>query len=158
MPKAKAKRGVARTKPVEPPRSPSPPPAPESQALGEQEETNVAKKPRKGLVNFSDDQEKELGEWLLANPIFYDKGCKAYRDTHKKKSVITEKCKEIGIDPAEYTTWYHSMRSGYGRLSMKSSGSGSREFTSREKWILATFSFFKTHIVRHESRQLGVSI
>lgn len=43
-------------------------------------------------------KEKELEEWLLANPMFYDKGCKAYCDTRKKKSAINDKCKEKGIE------------------------------------------------------------
>ena len=46
MPEAKAKRVTTSTKSVEPPRSPSPTPAPESPVLAEQEETNVAKKPQ----------------------------------------------------------------------------------------------------------------
>ena len=128
------------------PRSPSPPPAPE--------EIGVTPKKRK----FTDNQEKELGEWLLGMPMLYDKGSKAYRDTRKKDAAIHEKCMEMGIERGEYTMWYHYMRSAYGRLTRKASGSGSREFTDREKWIISTFSFFKSHIVRHESRQLGVSI
>ncbi|XP_014669632.1 PREDICTED: uncharacterized protein LOC106810711 [Priapulus caudatus] len=185
--KAKAKKGVT-TKLVEPPRPSSPLPAPESHVLTEQEEPssevdlpsgasvsgnelppeadepaakkkkrtmNVAKNPRKGVVNFTDDQEKELGEWLLTNPMFYDKGCKTFRDSRKKQSAIHDKCTEMGIDPGAYKSWYHTMRSGFGRLTMKV---GSRESTTREKWILATFSFLKSHIVRHESRQLGVAV
>ena len=62
----------------------------------------VKKKGTKMISKFSC-KEKELEEWLLASPMFYDKGCKAYRDTLKKKSAVNDKCTEMGIDPGTTT-------------------------------------------------------
>lgn len=57
---------------------------------------------------------------------------------------------------AQLTVWFNGMRTRYGRLSeaSKKSGRGAASSLSvRDQWILRTFSFLHSHIVRCPSRQ-----
>lgn len=49
----------------------------------EESEPLALQKKRRQNLNFSDDQETELVEWLKNHPIFYNKGSKEYKDTQK---------------------------------------------------------------------------
>lgn len=48
------------------------------------------------------------------------------------------------------------MRTRYGRLSERPSGSGTADLSERDQWILSSFSFLKRHIVRVKTRKSKV--
>ena len=56
---------------------------------------------------------------------------------------------------SELHTWYKTVRTQFGKLSKRKSGDGSRELSDRDRWVLTSFDFLKTHIVRVTSRQAG---
>ena len=49
-------------------------------------------------------------------------------------------------------TWYTSLRTRYGRLRKKVSGSGDPEMTERDEWIVRTFGFLRPHIYEVQKR------
>ena len=93
-------------------------------------------------------------EWVRDNPILYSKGLKEYKDTARKQRLWEEKARELDLESAAVLmTWYDSMRTRVGKLTLKKSGDGTKELTDREKWVLAKFDFLITHISRIPSRQ-----
>ena len=97
-------RSPARSLDVSPPISPTQEPS---------------KKRRARPVNLSEAQEDSLVEWIRENPLLYSKGLKEYKDTGKKTKLWIDKAREMDIEGgATLITWYESMRTRYGKLSM----------------------------------------
>ena len=44
---------------------------------------------------FTDEQEMELAEWYRANPIFYDRSLRTYKETVKKKRIMDERASSM---------------------------------------------------------------
>ena len=72
-------------------------------------------------------------EWVRDNPILYSKGLKEYKDTARKQRLWEEKARELDLESAAVLmTWYDSMRTRVGKLTLKKSGDGTKELTDRE--------------------------
>ena len=123
----------------------------ESSQSQEKSSKKSDKLPKK-FVNLTKEVEKDLVEWLIDNPMFYNKGLNDYRDTEKKKAEWTRKSIEIGIPPSELTRWFNSTRTQYGKLIKPVSGQAARALTERQQWIVDSFSFLNKHIHRQTSR------
>ena len=126
-------------------------------ACSDEESQPPSKKCRKANLNLTDDNEEDIVDWIKNNELLYNKGLKSYKDTQKKSRLWGLKAKEFGLEAKDLQTWYESMRTRFGRLSVRKSGDGAREITERDQWILTSFNFLSRHIVRIASRQ-GVSI
>ena len=119
------------------------------------------KKERKQSVRltFSAREEAKLAEWIEENPILYNSKLEEFRDRSKKISLYEEKAKEFphvkGCSAATLEKWTGSMRTQFGRLLKKKSGSAAHRYTERELWILKTFQFLESHIVRRRTKSSG---
>ena len=104
--------------------------------------------------------ERDLGEWMQAHPLLYDRSLVDYKNTNKKRRVMEEKAVEIGLTYEKLARWLHSMRTRYGRLTKAAEKSGTgaaKGRTERDAWILQLFSFMKAHIIRQKQpKNLGV--
>uniref|UniRef100_UPI00358E1E0C uncharacterized protein n=1 Tax=Myxine glutinosa TaxID=7769 RepID=UPI00358E1E0C len=58
--------------------------------------TEVAKKPAKDTVILTEEQEYDMVEWVLQNPLFYDKSMTSFREKAKKQALWVAKASEIG--------------------------------------------------------------
>jgi len=112
------------------------------------------KKVKKGLV-LTPEQEEHLVEWYREHPLFYIKGLRDYKDTSKKDKLWAEYGKRLGVEGPEVSTWIKSMRTRYGKVVKMPSGSGTKEFSERDKWIMVKFGFLKSHIVCKHGRVGG---
>ena len=110
-------------------------------------------------------QEQYLKEWLISNPIMYDRSRGDYLETSKKNEMwrdilftmnrtsISNKNKDNDV-----YNWYLSIRTVLGKLLHPPSGSGPLTMTDRRRWIW-TFDFLKPHIKKAEKRScVSVSI
>jgi hypothetical protein len=61
----------------------------------QEECTEPLQKKRRQNLNFTDEQEEELVDWLKGHPIFYNRGSKEYKDAQKKQRLLEEKAHEI---------------------------------------------------------------
>lgn len=56
------------------------------------------KEKKEKFLNFTDEQEEELVEWLKNHEIFYNKALKTYKDTKMKQRLWSDKAKEMGLE------------------------------------------------------------
>lgn len=57
---------------------------------------HITQKPKKrNMTNFTEDKEKDLGEWYRENSLFYNKASREYKDTGKKMRLYKEKAQEL---------------------------------------------------------------
>ncbi|XP_055489782.1 uncharacterized protein LOC129696185 isoform X3 [Leucoraja erinacea] len=126
------------------------------------QDTDASSEVKKGRIRkvlpyeFSREQEGELVEWYQANPELYDKNCQQYRNKDRKYSLVDNKAKEFpDCTYAQLCQWFTGQRTRYGKLSQSGnkSGSGGKNFTPRQQWIIDKWGFIKSHIVRAEMRQ-----
>ena len=107
---------------------------------------------RRKQIILSDEVERRLGEWLEFEASFiYNK--KDSRHVNKPLVTKTWEDKAKTLDPPltseELQRWFQSVRTKFGKLTGgPKSGSGAQNLTSREKWVLNTFTFLKPHISR----------
>ncbi|XP_060772242.1 uncharacterized protein LOC132883076 isoform X3 [Neoarius graeffei] len=112
--------------------------------------------------HLSTDQEQALAEWFQDHPCFYDQGQRTFKDRQLKDRLLTEKALEIArllnlhVTIKDVTSWWHSMRTMYGKIFQRSSGDGKRPQTPRQRWIRANFEFLREHVVpKTKSKQFG---
>ena len=105
--------------------------------------------------------ERQLGEWLEHEATFiYDK--KDPKHTNKDLVSATWASKAQSLNPPltmeELKKWWDSIRTRFGKLSAGGkSGQGAIQPTEREQWILNTFAFLRSHIVRQrKTRTCGL--
>ena len=105
--------------------------------------------------------ERQLGEWLEFEATFiYDK--KDPRHTNKDLVNVTWASKASSLNPPltmeELKKWWDSIRTRFGKVSAGGkSGQAAVQLTDRELWILNTFSFLRSHIVRQrKTRTCGL--
>ena len=111
------------------------------------------KRKRKPPLVLDHLKEVAIVEWYRGNEMMYNKGLRDYRLTQVKSRMYDEQAKEVGITIADLKTWLDSMRSRFGRLTERKSGSGAKKLTERDEWILEAFAFLREHIVRVPGRQ-----
>ena len=73
---------------------PPPPPTPSLHVDEEGEEDAVksgSTEPPDLTQPFTDEEEVELAEWYRANPIFYDRILRSYKETVKKKRIMDQR-------------------------------------------------------------------
>ena len=160
------KKGAAKKKPEPEPsphssgedsgRSPTPPPVEdvETSDVGQKK-----KRARTEPVVLSEEQELDMCDWLKTNSFLYTKGEKLFKDTNKKLRTWSVKGAEFGLTGPALKTWYLSIRTKLGKLTIDKSGAAVRDNTDREKFFLDQFGFLKAHITRVASRTpVSVSI
>jgi len=98
------------------------------------------------LNDLGIEDEEAMVEWLKEHPLLYNKKLASYKDKGKKDSLWAEQATLLGKDVLNLTVWYRSIRTRYGRLVKKKSGTGAGERTDRDNWILEKFDFLKGHI------------
>ena len=135
-----------------------------SEAEGSAAGGKGAPKKRKRVTKvtvLNEDVERQLGEWLEHEATFiYDK--KDPKHTNKDLVSATWASKAQSLTPPltmeELKKWFDSIRTRYGKLSAGGkSGQGAIQPTEREKWILNTFAFLRSHIVRQrKTRTCGL--
>jgi len=145
------------------PPSPPSPPVPASIVSDNNESDGGAitviskRKKRIQALVLTEDQEQGLSEWLKVNTFIYNKKVKQFRDSKRKLIFWDEKAAELGVDAPGLKTWYDSIRTKVGKITVMKSGSAVRELTERDQFLMDNFSFLKDHISRVPSRQ-GVSV
>ena len=122
------------------------------------------KKKRKRVTRMTvldETVERHLGEWLEYEASFiYDK--KDPRHTNKDLVNVTWASKASSLNPPlsmeELRKWWDSIRTRFGKLSAGGkSGQAAVQLTERELWILKTFAFLRSHIVRQrKTRTCGL--
>ncbi|KAK6190706.1 hypothetical protein SNE40_002509 [Patella caerulea] len=117
----------------------------------------IPNKKSRVISDINTEEEESMVEWLKEHPLLYNKKLSSNKDKGKKDSLWSEQATLLGKDVSNIMVWYQSIRTRYGRLSKKKSGSGAGELTDRDNWILEKFDFLKGHI--HEVRsRTAVSI
>ncbi|XP_013861240.1 uncharacterized protein LOC106515779 isoform X2 [Austrofundulus limnaeus] len=82
----------------------------------------------------------------------YNISSKDYHDRSKKESAWREISEELQIPTREVITRAASLRTQYGKLvHPKPGGSGTKELTSRQKWILKSMEFLKCHVLPRQA-------
>ena len=91
------------------------------------------------------------------NPLFYDKeSLDFYRGKDKRARIIANTAKKMGRTVIQVQTWYKTMRTKFGKLTADGpSGSGKKNLTSKDKWILNRFDFLRAHIVRSGGKEVS---
>ena len=147
----------------------SDPPPPELQAEGEvqpneeedslevDEGSGLVTKKKKLLTALTPEQEEEMVEWLSEHPVLWNKKMKDYKDTQMKEALWIEQAGKMDKDVNELKVWYKSLRTRFGRLKKMPSGSGTQEFSERDKWILQKLKFLRPHIA-DVSKRTAVSV
>jgi hypothetical protein len=110
------------------------------------ETVNSKAKQFKLVVAFSPEEEQDMVEWLESNLILYNRKLSSYKETVKKEKLWSEKAVEMGKTVDAIKIWYASLRSRYGKLKKKRSGSGDMELTERDEWVVRNFEFLRPHI------------
>ncbi|XP_013857716.1 uncharacterized protein LOC106513442 isoform X2 [Austrofundulus limnaeus] len=126
---------------------------------------STPKRQRKEKVTamLTEEEEQSMVEWLVSNPILYNRKLKNYKHTSRKEALWREKAEEVGKDVLILKTWYTSLRTRYGRLKKLCAGQESPELTERDFWILGCFEFLRPHIIeiqrrRRRKEKVGVSV
>ena len=60
--------------------------------------TPANKRKRKEGLMMSEDKEDNVAQWILANPILYNKARRDYKDAKRKQRMWEQKAKELGVD------------------------------------------------------------
>lgn len=106
--------------------------------------------------SWTEEQERELVEWWRSKPMLYNKRCSDFKKTHLKWDVMAQKAAEFPDCVAKQIKRFtDTMRTTYGRITKQPSGSGAKELTDRDKWLLDNLSFLKDHIDRRPGRSTG---
>lgn len=110
-------------------------------------------------LHFTPREEAELAVWVEDNPILYNSKLEEFRDRSKKIKLYEEKAKEFphikGCSASALEKWVGGLRTQFGRLLKKKSGSAAHRYTERELWVLKTFQFLESHIVRRRTKSSG---
>lgn len=116
-------------------------------------------KQRRKNVNFSNEQEQDLAEWLQQHPYLYNLAEPNYRNKPLKDRLKAEKA--ASMDPPttakDLEAWLRGMRTRFGKLTRTKSGDGApKKMTERDQWIVQLFGFMGSAITRtSETRTLG---
>ena len=118
--------------------------------------------PRARHISLTREVERDLGEWLQANPFLYDRALPDYKNSAKKKRTLHAKGQSLQppLTGDQLKRWIHTKRTKYGRLTKKGqkSGSAATQLTALDKWTLDLFQFMAPHIVRQkDTKSLGTS-
>ena len=109
------------------------------------------------MVILEQQVENNLAAWFEEHEEFYNKRHSGFMNRAKKIKAMEEVAKDNNLTEEEVRVWWSSMRTTYGRLSRAirdtPSGSGAKEPSERNQWILRTFKFLETHIIRQPGRQ-----
>ncbi|XP_024859936.1 uncharacterized protein LOC108231246 isoform X2 [Kryptolebias marmoratus] len=82
----------------------------------------------------------------------YDISSKDYHNRSKKERAWREISEELQIQMREVVTRAASLRTQYGKLvHPRPGGSGDKELTSRQKWILKNMDFLKCHVLPRQA-------
>ncbi|XP_024859656.1 uncharacterized protein LOC108230484 [Kryptolebias marmoratus] len=128
--------------------------APTEDSDNDHESTPKRQRKEKVTAMLTEEEEQSMVEWLVGNPILYNRKLKNYKRTTRKEALWREKAEEIGKDVLILKTWYTSLRTRYGRLKKLCSKHESPELTERDFWILGCFEFLRPHIIEVQRRRM----
>ena len=106
-------------------------------------------------ILFTEADEEAIVNFLKDHEWLYDKRDPLYKDTQKKDVLWAEFSATRNLNPEDVKKWVQSQRTMYGKLTLSRSGQGPAELTERQQWVANTFSFLKSHIIRHTSKKAG---
>ena len=109
---------------------------------------------KKSKVDFSPEEDQNMIEWLEENPVLYNKKLSLYKDTAKKEKIWRDKAVEMGKSVDVLKVWYGSLRSRYGKLKKRRSGSEDADLTERDDWVLRNFEFLRPHIYEVQKKTI----
>jgi hypothetical protein len=104
------------------------------------------KKKKKMMTDLTAQQEQEMIDWLREHPVLWNKKLRDYKDTTLKESMWMAQAEKLGKEVQMIKVWYKSIRTRFGRLKNKPSGTGDDELTERDHWILTSCDFLRGHI------------
>ena len=88
------------------------------------------------------------GEWIQANPSFFNKAHADYKNTKKRDQFFADKADQLGegLTGQDLYKWYLGQRTAFTKLIKHSaSGSGTVLMTAWQQWVVESMSFFKGH-------------
>ena len=107
------------------------------------------KRKREKPIILTEDHEADMADWLKGHPEFYTKGSREFKDSQKKKRNWELKAAELGYTYEQLYRWYTSTRTRVGKLLQTVPGQEvDHSKTDRDKFLVNTFTFLKSHIVR----------
>jgi hypothetical protein len=114
-------------------------------------------------ITLAPEEEQRVVDFLIANPMIYDKTQREYKSNQAKQLKWESLAKDLGYEAHQLVRWYESMRTQYGRLTsegkkLKSGDPKKKEtLTFLQKWCKENLGFLDAHI-RRVKGQLPVSV
>lgn len=111
-------------------------------------------------VDFTEEQEQEMVDWLKApeQDCLFNKKHPTYINKDLKDAQWEQKAREMGKTSAQLKKWYANMRTRFGKLKQTPSGSGTTELTARDRWIQDHFEFLRLHLIAQVNKRVPVSV
>ena len=106
---------------------------------------------------MTESEEDDMVDWLMDNPVLYDKQMYGFRFADKKAALWKSKADQTNYTVDELQKWLASQRTVYGKVTKPAaSGSEAKTCTHRQEWVFQKFKFMHKHINRmQKTRQLG---
>ncbi|ELT89437.1 hypothetical protein CAPTEDRAFT_192178 [Capitella teleta] len=87
-----------------------------TQGEEENEDYEFVSKRRRAPGSLSAANEQHLADWFAEQPCFWDHCDANFRNRGKKERMLAKKAVEVGMTGEDLSSWFKSMRTGYGRL------------------------------------------
>ena len=118
------------------------------------------KKKARTRPQLTDDEEDLMLEFLRENSFLYDKKRKHYHDRDLRNRIWDDQASKMNRPRAILEVWYDSLRTRYGKLlkDSKKSGSGTKEHSDRDNWVITQLSFLQPFIADRRIPKPLVSI
>ncbi|CAC5403003.1 unnamed protein product [Mytilus coruscus] len=114
-------------------------------------EKEIVSKPRKSVCRtHTHEEEENLVAWLRENTFLYDKSSANFKLKEKNRTWAAKE-KELGVKAGDLSSiWYPNMRTQFSKLVKLSSksGSGVAEHTTRQQWLMDSFSLLRPYLVQ----------
>jgi hypothetical protein len=123
----------------------------------------ATRKATEAAITLAPEEEMKVVDFLIANPLIYDKTQREYKSNLAKQLKWESLAKDLGYEAYQLIRWYESMRTQYGRLTaegkkLKSGDTTKKEtLTFRQKWCKDNLGFLDAHI-RRVKGQMPVSV
>ena len=98
-----------------------------------QEESGNARKKQRLHVKLTDDQEGQLVGLIQENTNLYDKANKQWLNKDARRQTWQEIAMKMELPADHLSSWFHSMRTRFGRLEKTKSGQGAPKVTDRDR-------------------------
>ena len=102
--KTRRRAKTAPARPISPPCEPESDPEPQvlEKVPDEPTQTNQRKKAKSEALYLTQEEQDDVIEWFMSNPMLYDKGHADYKLAAKRTCMWEEKAQELGKCDGEY--------------------------------------------------------